>query len=79
MKNGFVSRREEESWVNNTLFCRKFHFTGACLRRTLIAMRIDISPAKQGSSNSNRMKRLSLNSGVVHYAVAVSPGLTGVQ
>lgn len=42
-------------------------------------MRIDISPAKQGGSNSNRIKRLSLNSGVVHYAVAVSPGLTGVQ
>lgn len=46
---GLVPHREEQSWVNNTLFCRKFHFTGACVKRTLICMRIDISPAKQGN------------------------------
>lgn len=46
---GLVPRREERSWVNDTLFCREFHFTGACVKRTLIWMRIDISPAKQGN------------------------------
>lgn len=52
------------SQVNNTLFSRKFHFSGACWRGALISIRMDISSARQSDKNGRTMKHSELSHGL---------------